>query len=44
MKTLKQEQLQAIAGGYAWTVGDLLRGESMPPMGRFPIPVGDYTF
>lgn len=38
MKTVNQEQLQAIAGGYAWTVGDLLRGEPMPH------PIGDYAF
>ncbi len=36
MNTLNQAQLDQVSGGYASTIGDLLRGEPMPPLG-FPM-------
>lgn len=36
MNTLTQTQLENVSGGYASTIGDLLRGEPMPPM-QFPL-------
>ena len=36
MKTLNQTQLEYVSGGYASMIGDLLRGEPMPPM-QFPL-------